>query len=45
MENHVKQKVKNNYLPDIEDYHRSDKLPDEESLLAIADIFLKMMSY
>lgn len=37
--NHVKQKVKNNYLPEIEDYHRSDKLPDEEALLAIADIF------
>ncbi|EEV8712142.1 DNA-binding protein, partial [Escherichia coli O75] len=37
--NHVKQKVKNNYLPEIDDYHRSDKLPDEEALLAIADIF------
>ncbi|HEM8023971.1 MULTISPECIES: DNA-binding protein [Enterobacteriaceae] len=39
--NHVKQKVKNNYLPEIEDYHRRDKLPDEEALLAIADIFSK----
>ena len=39
--NHVKQKVKNNYLPEIEDYHRSDKLPDEAALLAIADIFSK----
>ena len=37
--NHVKQKVKNNYLPEIEDYHRNDKLPDESALLAIADIF------
>lgn len=39
--NHVKQKVKNNYLPEIEDYHRNDKLPDEAALLAIADIFSK----
>ncbi|EJY6295740.1 DNA-binding protein [Salmonella enterica] len=39
--NHVKQKVKNNYLPEIEDYHRNDKLPDETALLAIADIFSK----
>lgn len=39
--NHVKQKVKNNYLPEIEDYHRNDKLPDESALLAIADIFSK----
>ncbi|MTE29351.1 DNA-binding protein [Escherichia coli] len=39
--NHVKQKVKNNYLPKIEDYHRNDKLPDEKALLAIADIFSK----
>lgn len=39
--NHVKQKVKNNYLPEIEDYHRKDKLPDESVLLAIADIFSK----
>lgn len=38
---HVKQKVKNNYLPEIEDYHRNDKLPDETALLAIADIFSK----
>ncbi|HBQ7849572.1 TPA: DNA-binding protein [Klebsiella aerogenes] len=39
--NHVKQKVKNNYLPEMEDYHRNDKLPDESALLAIADIFSK----
>ncbi|HHG6987140.1 TPA: DNA-binding protein [Klebsiella pneumoniae] len=39
--NHVKQKVKNNYLPEIEDCHRNDKLPDETALLAIADIFSK----
>ncbi|EPR9220896.1 DNA-binding protein [Enterobacter soli] len=39
--NHVKQKVKNNYLPEVEDYHRNDKLPDESALLAIADIFSK----
>ncbi|EBU4479842.1 DNA-binding protein [Salmonella enterica] len=39
--NHVKQKVKNNYLPEMEDYHRNDKLPDETALLAIADIFSK----
>ncbi|WP_407207890.1 DNA-binding protein [Citrobacter portucalensis] len=39
--NHVKQKVKNNYLPEIEDYRRNDKLPDEMALLAIADIFSK----
>ncbi|EEH6461950.1 DNA-binding protein, partial [Salmonella enterica] len=39
--NHVKQKVKNNYLPEIKDYHRNDKLPDESALLAIADIFSK----
>lgn len=39
--NHVKQKVKNNYLPEIEDCHRNDKLPDEIALLAIADIFSK----
>nr|WP_228712824.1 hypothetical protein [Klebsiella pneumoniae] len=35
------EKVKNNYLPEIEDYHRNDKLPDEAALLAIADIFSK----
>ncbi|HDX8604868.1 DNA-binding protein [Klebsiella pneumoniae] len=39
--NHVKQKVKNNYLPEVEDCHRNDKLPDETALLAIADIFSK----
>jgi hypothetical protein len=39
--NSVKQKVKNNYIPVIDDYQRKDKLPNESALLAIADIFSK----
>lgn len=39
--NTVKQKVKNNYIPVIEDFQRKDKLPSESALFAIADIFSK----